>query len=947
MDSLTKLTSGRVGAIELIRTLDPNTNNGGRETTSTVGSLKPLSSLSIDSEVSEFRNFHDEIAHPANVLNLVAEETDRHVFTEFDHLCNELLSNLGDFEAALEELTLWKDDFMTQSVPSTIKLQLTMLFARLFRSKSVMHEPMFELIRQVRLYSRPWMNKRHALLELEKDYQRQGHVLDVAIRKLEQLQLQIQRLRSDKKIALWERLCHKIFAVYIDEPEPEEESEFNDSPPRTPREASTLKANPRNQTLDPMNRRNSPHGSVRSMHSRQGSHMNVKQEVKTYISEKNPSWFNKAKTRVNQFTKVLSKHHPKYQEKLIRLHRYPYPVRNNLVKYISQRSDTLILRKLRKPNMPRSWSLINLSKFDKKGIEIGASDTGIGNVLADSKIAAEIRRNPLSVIRSNSFNLFSELHFSSLKHPEVLLGINIVDSLERDYEHDVNRSRTVSEDELDEEYVEDREGFSDVNYFGDFDSEMVDEMIDKYMNPYSKDKSDLPNENDIIHSTDDDSAKDTFTMQDVMELTLLHAQQMHLMQKEYEDRIRSQDAQMEVLKQSLADADAEYENRMKQANERAQRLAQKYMNHRGSTENTAKAAEGVNGTKPGADEDGSSDSDEGKKKGKGGKEKKKKGNAKIKEVKSSLYTKEVKEKVEKPVIILHKHEHVAKKKVFTSAPFSMNFMERLRWFTEERLKKMRELQDKFTSQEIAANEERLNQLKLIRRHKNVIEDSAYRDAEFVPYPGHVPTYKMRKAWIDQGVTLPWGARFQSMKKWENKPNVLNLFDITLKTIPSASQKQEKKDNDVDDDDDVEEEVTRNFSAAAFVRRDFVQDLYLTEIRNYKAPKSSAADTSSLVSSFAQPKAPAAPELETEVAAFEDGAAVAEAEWPALKSPIDDHHNYNGNIAARDFRGWALVENLGECLEVLEEYEWDFITDANDGGVLLPKRLKPVDYHGDH
>ncbi|KAI9332335.1 hypothetical protein BDR26DRAFT_869325 [Obelidium mucronatum] len=118
--------------------------------------------------------------------------------------------------------------------------------------------------------------------------------------------------------------------------------------------------------------------------------------------------------------------------------------------------------------------------------------------------------------------------------------------------------------------------------------------------------------------------------------------------------------------------------------------------------------------------------------------------------------------------------------------------------------------------------------------------------------------------------------------------------------------------------------TRSFSAAAFARRDLVQDMYLNEIRNYKAPKNSAAaDTSSLVSAFAQPKAPAAPALETEGAvAFEDGgAAVAEAEWPVLKSPIDDHHNYND--------------------------EWDFVTDANDGGVLLPKRLKPVDYSGDH
>ncbi|KAI8615960.1 hypothetical protein BC830DRAFT_243284 [Chytriomyces sp. MP71] len=113
---------------------------------------------------------------------------------------------------------------------------------------------------------------------------------------------------------------------------------------------------------------------------------------------------------------------------------------------------------------------------------------------------------------------------------------------------------------------------------------------------------------------------------------------------------------------------------------------------------------------------------------------------------------------------------------------------------------------------------------------------------------------------------------------------------------------------------------RGFSASV-ARRDIIKNLYLNEIRNYKAPKNAAADTTSLVSAFAQPKAPAAPELELEVISYGEDAAVAEAEWPALKSPIDDHHNYND--------------------------EWDFICREDDGGDLLPKRLKPYDYSGDH
>ncbi|KAI8843312.1 hypothetical protein HDU78_011699 [Chytriomyces hyalinus] len=114
---------------------------------------------------------------------------------------------------------------------------------------------------------------------------------------------------------------------------------------------------------------------------------------------------------------------------------------------------------------------------------------------------------------------------------------------------------------------------------------------------------------------------------------------------------------------------------------------------------------------------------------------------------------------------------------------------------------------------------------------------------------------------------------------------------------------------------------RAFSVAAPARRDIIKDLYLNEIRNYKAPANIAADTSSLVSAFAQPTAPAAPALEADVITYGEDAAAAEAEWPALVDPIEDHHFIND--------------------------EWDFICRADDGGVLFPKRLKPYDYSGDH
>ncbi|KAJ3147557.1 hypothetical protein HDU86_007955 [Geranomyces michiganensis] len=172
--------------------------------------------LSMDSSIEDIRKYGQSVQHPGKLMNVLPDEYDREVQTEFDVICNELLNVLGEFETALEEMTIWKDDFLKQTVPSNIKLQLTLLFARLFRSKSDLHEPMFELIKQVRVYSRPWLNKSFSLVELEKDYQRQCHLIDVAIRKMEQMQLQIATVRSEKRVALWERLTHKVMEVYPD-----------------------------------------------------------------------------------------------------------------------------------------------------------------------------------------------------------------------------------------------------------------------------------------------------------------------------------------------------------------------------------------------------------------------------------------------------------------------------------------------------------------------------------------------------------------------------------------------------------------------------------------------------------------------------------------------------------------------------------------------------------
>ncbi|KAJ3193702.1 hypothetical protein HK101_004331 [Irineochytrium annulatum] len=277
-------------------------------------------------------------------------------------------------------------------------------------------------------------------------------------------------------------------------------------------------------------------------------------------------------------------------------------------------------------------------------------------------------------------------------------------------------------------------------------------------------KSQLSASNEI--STMMDSRKGWFSLQDVMELTLLHAQQMQLLQSEYEDRIISLESHVEEMQRVHEESRVEYEAKMKQAQDRAQRIAREYM--RGVTEAPAQVQ--VIPTQPtveisvtnDAAEDNIGTSSRGKLR------KSSKRRQRTREETAELYTTPT-------PIYSDRHQSQGRKKqqVFTSAPFAMTFLERLRWFTEEKLKNRRHIQEKFTTIEMAANEERLKYLKLIR--KGDAEGEAL-DASFLPYPGQIA--KHRDFWADYGLS-----RNHHTNKKERDPdaalNIVNLFEYDL------------------------------------------------------------------------------------------------------------------------------------------------------------------------
>jgi len=52
---------------------------------------------------------------------------------EFSYLKKELVDGIGEFEDSLNEFVEWKNEIFKNNIPSNMKLDITLLFSRLFR----------------------------------------------------------------------------------------------------------------------------------------------------------------------------------------------------------------------------------------------------------------------------------------------------------------------------------------------------------------------------------------------------------------------------------------------------------------------------------------------------------------------------------------------------------------------------------------------------------------------------------------------------------------------------------------------------------------------------------------------------------------------------------------------------------------------------------------------
>ncbi|ORX78958.1 hypothetical protein BCR32DRAFT_246753 [Anaeromyces robustus] len=129
---------------------------------------------------------------------------------EFNELKEQIINGIGEVENAINEFVEWKNEIINNNIPSNMKLEITLLFSRLFRSKNILLTPLFETLRKIDIYSRKWVNKDRALSKIEEDYLRQDLLINIAIRKMLQLNFQVNQLKSKRSMENWYNLLEKF-----------------------------------------------------------------------------------------------------------------------------------------------------------------------------------------------------------------------------------------------------------------------------------------------------------------------------------------------------------------------------------------------------------------------------------------------------------------------------------------------------------------------------------------------------------------------------------------------------------------------------------------------------------------------------------------------------------------------------------------------------------------
>eukprot|EP00043_Microstomoeca_roanoka_P016550 m.169887 g.169887 ORF g.169887 m.169887 type:complete len:500 (+) comp16481_c0_seq3:109-1608(+) len=128
---------------------------------------------------------------------------------DFKGLTQECLRNLEALDVVVDEFHRLRDAVASVPLPRPLALHLVLASARLLRTVTNLHAPIFELTRLVQLYSQTWEEKGAVLGKLHQSYATHHAQLQAALTQLQMTGADVERMKEDRLCMLWERLFAK------------------------------------------------------------------------------------------------------------------------------------------------------------------------------------------------------------------------------------------------------------------------------------------------------------------------------------------------------------------------------------------------------------------------------------------------------------------------------------------------------------------------------------------------------------------------------------------------------------------------------------------------------------------------------------------------------------------------------------------------------------------
>ncbi|KAI8895100.1 hypothetical protein BC833DRAFT_623343 [Globomyces pollinis-pini] len=762
--------------------------------------------LHVNSHPDEFRKLQASFEHPLTVLGI---ENETETVPVFQPICHDLIQNLTEMEASIEDLMKWKEEFIKQNVPSSVKLEITLLFSKLFRSKSDLHQPLFEMIKQVKLFSKSWSVNRSNMINLERDYHRHYYILDVAIRKLEVMQTHIQKINAQSQLALWERFAIRLLYVQNVQGISQANSRLGTAvgsiksgresviPTLDPHQDHTGTELPAAPPIELSNDTEGRDSNTKGQSDEDIAWYKLKDVIQATICNES-EWRKDARQVLKAFKIILRKHNNGAEAWIKSLQVRPFLSPNSVV-YLSGKSGSL-LKRIKKLPLTRSLSFPNLTEFhryERKRTEFQEWEKMQSQAMVDSfglpvsKPSGENTiPNPLRKgVWTNSYNCFFDIDGQLKKSFESENDIN-AEKLEEDAES-CESTPSVTGDEDDYEDVDQKYYNAIMNSQGLQNSiaEILDQAKDK--KPVVIQEKDL----DTI-----DASKETFSLKEVIELTLLHAQQLHLVKTEFDEREQE-------LRQQIVQANNEKEIEIEKSKAKIQEAmayVEMFNKHNDRRETTSRPSSSLTQSRsthssvksqynPATTERIPESSHVASNHSSRPSSARKAMNESTRLISTSYEN-------ERPITPKLRTTPAIpnNKPVYKSEAMKLNFFQRLDWFAKMSEQYHNRKRQEAVEKEKKENEKRLEQLKLLE-DKHQPQYSLL--AEFMPMPGEINMKNSGQStsfhWSDHGIATPWGGRFK-ISPAQPKLNILNLFDVAMNLRPSPEE-NEKETEDSDDD----------------------------------------------------------------------------------------------------------------------------------------------------